>query len=316
MEKVKITKEDYEECLKFILKLRYLWGGATIDFASSGVKRDIGKYIHDHIGGKLAEIAVKKFLKQKFNLEVDLGFEKYESAEDFMLGDIEKVATPDGKMVSPKLKVEIKATKLSSRWWLISDNEFNSREYDVYILAVIDLPLDHIIRFFKESLEIEDEELENAIPDFGEIEAEIKGIVWRDEFKTNTLKFDAGDSVFETEIFEEKPRITGSTAEVELKDNKFSLEKIPEEFIISGEYRFVERTTNRRNNSTKTKYIKTISDVVVKHRILGEYNLPKNKIFLIKDRYLSPLRIANRGYPLRNVPNKEATWKDFLKKLV
>jgi len=316
MEKIKITKEDYEECLKFILKLRYLWGGATIDFASSGVRRDIGKYIHDHVGGKLAEIAVKKFLKQKFNLDVDLGFEKYESAEDFMLGDIEKVAMPDGKMVSPKLKVEIKATKLSSRWWLISDNEFNSREYDVYILAVIDLPLDHIIRFFKDNLELEDKELENAIPDFGEIEAEIKGIVWRNEFKDNSLKFNAGDSVFETEIFEEKPRIKGSVAEVELKDNKFSLEKIPEEFSINGKYQFLERTTNRGSNSTKTKYFKTISNVAVKHRILGEYKLPKGKIFLIKDRYLSPLRIANKGYPLRNVPNKEATWKDFLKKLV
>ena len=159
MEKVKITKEDYEECLKFILKLRYLWGGATIDFASSGVKRDIGKYVHDHIGGKLAEIAVKKFLKQKYNLNVGLGFEKYDSPEDFMLGDIEKVIFPDGKKVSPKIKVEIKGTKPSSRWWLISDNEFNSREYDVYILVVIDLPLDHIIRFFKDSLHLEDKDL-------------------------------------------------------------------------------------------------------------------------------------------------------------
>lgn len=220
---VVLDREDYKSCLKFILKLRYLWRGVTIDFASSGVKRDIGKYIHDHIGGKLAEIAVKKFLKQKFNLDVSLGFEKYESAEYFMRGDIEKVATAGGKMVSPKLKVEIKATKPSSRWWLISDNEFNSREYDAYILAVIDLPLDHIIRFFKSHLELGDEELENAIPDFGKIGAEIKGIVRRNEFRSNTIKFNAGDSVFETEIFEEKPRITGNVAEIKLRNNKFSL---------------------------------------------------------------------------------------------
>src|SRR3989338_1908020 len=189
MEKVKLTKEDYKECLQFILKLKYLWGGATIDFASSGVKRDIGKYIHDHMGGKLAEIAVKKYLKTKYDITVELGFEKYESADDFMLGDIEKVVKEDGGKVNPKLKVEIKATKSSSRWWLVSDNEFSSREYDVYILVIIDLPLDHIIRFFKDNLELKDSDLKVAIPDFGVIEAEIKGIVWRSDFDTNTLKF-------------------------------------------------------------------------------------------------------------------------------
>jgi len=312
MEKVKITKDDYEECLKFILKLRYLWGGATIDFASSGVKRDIGKYVHDHIGGKLAEIAVKKFLKQKYNLVVELGFEKYNSPEDFMLGDIEKIIFPDGKKVSPKLKVEIKGTKPSSRWWLISDNEFNSREYDVYILVVIDLPLDHIIRFFKDSLKLEDEELEKAIPDFGETEAGIKGIVWRDEFKSNTLQFKAGDSVFETEIFEERPRIMGTATATQLKNNEFTLKKIPEIFKISGQYEFYVKNSSK---GAETKYIKILSDVIISHKFLGVYNLDKGKIFLITDKYLSPLRIANRGYPLRNVPNKDETWKEFLKKL-
>src|SRR3989338_1986043 len=257
MEKVKLTKEDYKECLQFILKLRYLWGGATIDFASSGVKRDIGKYIHDHIGGKLAEIAVKKFLKQKYSLNVELGFEKYTSAEDFMLGDIEKVVKSDGTKISPKLKVEIKATKPSSSWWLISDDEFISREYEVYILVVIYLPLDHIIRFFKDSLKLDDKELEKAIPDFGTIGAEIKGIVWRDEFKNNTLKFNAGDSVFETEIFELKSRIIGTAAPAQLKNNEFSLKRTPAPFKISGQYEFFVKTSSR---GTETRYIKTISD--------------------------------------------------------
>src|SRR3989344_6613153 len=290
MEKVKITKEDYEECLKFILRLRYLWGGATIDFASSGVKRDIGKYVYEHIGGKLAEIAVKKFLKQKYNLNVELGFEKYDSPEDFMLGDIEKVIFPDGKKVSLKIKVEIKGTKPSSRWWLISDNEFNSREYDVYILVVIDLPLDHIIRFFKDSLHLEDEELEEAIPDFGEIEAEIKGIVWRNEFKTNTLQFNAGDSVFETQIFEPRPRIIRTAVITQLRNNEFSLRKIPQLFKINGQYEFYVKTSP---SGSETKYLQTLSDVTITHTLLGEYKLPKNKIFLIMDKYLSPLRIAN-----------------------
>lgn len=255
---------------------------------------------------------MKKFLKQRYNLNVELGFEKYTSAEDFMLGDIEKVIKSDGTKVSPKLKVEIKATKLSSRWWLMSDSEFDSREYDVYILVVIDLPLDHIVRFFKDSLKLDDEDLEKAIPDFGAIDAEIKGIVWREEFKNNTLKFNAGDSVFETEIFDARPRIMGTATATQLSNNEFTLKKIPQSFKINGRYEFYVKTSPR---GAETKYIKTISDVVISHKILGDYILGKGKIFLIIDKYLSPLRIANRGYPLRSVPNKEATWKDFLKKL-
>jgi hypothetical protein len=316
VEKVELTKEDYKECLQFILRLRYLWGGATIDFASSGVKRDIGKYIHDHMGGKLAEIAVKKYLKSKYNITVELGFEKYKSTDDFMLGDIEKIVKDDGTVVDPKLKVEVKATKSSSRWWLISNNEFNSREYDIYILVIIDLPLDHIIRFFKDNLELKDEELKKTIPDFGVIEAEIKGIVWRDEFKNNTLAFNPGDSVVETEIFEEKTRITGANSEKKLENNQFTLSKIPEPFKIEGEYQFIERKTQRKDKEIITNYIKTLSDVKVSHRILGKFTLQSGKIYLIINRYLSPLRIANRGYPVRSVPNKEETWKEFLEKLV
>ena len=231
-----------------------------------------------------------------------------------MLGDIEKVIKKDGTKTGPKLKVEIKATKPSSRWWLVSGSEFSSREYDVYILVVIDLPLDHIIRFFKDSLDLEDEDLQKAIPDFGVIEAEIKGIVWRNEFRDNTLKFNAGDNVFETEIFEERPRITGTVNEVKLPNNEFELKKIPQKFKINGQYQFFKRTSSR--GASETTYLKTLSDVIVSHKILGDYLLPKDKTFLIVDRYLSPLRIANMGYPLRNVPNKEEVWKDFLKKLV
>ena len=70
MDKIKISKEDYEECLKFILKLRYLWGGATIDFASSGVKRDVGKY------SRLTDFAQNYFYAlSEFKNENIIGFE-------------------------------------------------------------------------------------------------------------------------------------------------------------------------------------------------------------------------------------------------
>ena len=64
-----------------------------------------------------------------------------------------------------------------------------------------------------------------------------------------------------------------------------------------------------------TIYVKALSGISVSHSILGEYRL-KQGIFLVADKKLSPLRIANRGYPIRIVPNEEKRWKEFLKKLV
>ena len=104
----------------------------------------------------------------------------------------------------------------------------------------------------------------------------------------------------------------GTATATQLKNNEFTLKKIPEIFKINGQYEFYVKNSSK---GAETKYIKILSDVIISHKFLGVYNLDKGKIFLITDKYLSPLRIANRGYPLRNVPNKDETWKEFLKKL-
>jgi hypothetical protein len=90
------------------------------------------------------------------------------------------------------------------------------------------------------------------------------------------------------------------------------LKKGPSPFKISGKYEFYVKKSTK---GTETRYIKTLSDVKVKHKFLGEYNLAKDKVFLAVDKNLSPLRIANRGYPLRNVPNEDKTWNKFLKRI-
>ncbi|NCO97174.1 MAG: hypothetical protein COY38_00745 [Candidatus Aenigmarchaeota archaeon CG_4_10_14_0_8_um_filter_37_24] len=91
------------------------------------------------------------------------------------------------------------------------------------------------------------------------------------------------------------------------------MKKVLQPFKIMGKYEFYIKTSSR---GTETKYIKAISDLSISHKMLGKYKLNKGKIFLIIDKNLSPLRIANRGYPLRSIPNRDETWKEFLKKLV
>lgn len=71
---VALTEEDYLKCTAFSLGMWYSekargdWRGA--------MQRDIGDYINDHGGGKLAEIAFCRFL-ENFGLKGKPNFEIY-----------------------------------------------------------------------------------------------------------------------------------------------------------------------------------------------------------------------------------------------
>jgi hypothetical protein len=114
---IPLTTEDYEKVLEYVLKLYYLWGGARGDFRQSGVERDIGKYIHDHMGGKLAEIGVARLIERD-GRRVKIGFAQYTTDEEMRMGDIEGVFENSG-MRPPNFKVQIKETKPGDKWWMI-----------------------------------------------------------------------------------------------------------------------------------------------------------------------------------------------------
>ena len=120
-----------------------------MDFASTGVKRDVGDYVNDITIGKLAEMAVKRFLQEQYGFEVDLDFDFYEDASQIDDGDIRWIKTKDGiKIARPQLHpVDIKSTKGSSKWLLIRKEEFENRVYDMYISVKVSIPESHLIDF-------------------------------------------------------------------------------------------------------------------------------------------------------------------------
>ena len=120
-----------------------------MDFASTGVKRDVGDYVNDITIGKLAEMAVKRFLQEQYGLEVDLDFDFYEDASQIDDGDIRWIKTKDGiRIARPQLHpVDIKSTKGSSKWLLIRKEEFENRVYDMYISVKVSIPESHLIDF-------------------------------------------------------------------------------------------------------------------------------------------------------------------------
>jgi hypothetical protein len=137
-----LDKSDYTKCLEFVLNLYYLWDAPRGDFRSSGQERDIGKYINDHIGGKLAEVAVQKILAAQ-GINIKVGFEKYTEEKELHQGDIEGVRnnSTSGPYRASNLKVQIKETKPRNRWWTIPWNEWTGARQDAYVLVRVGFPL-------------------------------------------------------------------------------------------------------------------------------------------------------------------------------
>lgn len=146
---VSLPEEDYIQCVLFALASYYNNIQTTMDFASTGVKRDVGDYVNDITIGKLAEMAVKRFFQEQYGLEVDLDFDFYEDASQIDDGDIRWIKTKDGaKIVRPQLHpIDIKSTKGSSKWLLIRKEEFENRIYDMYISVKVSIPESHLIDF-------------------------------------------------------------------------------------------------------------------------------------------------------------------------
>ena len=146
---VSLLEDDYVQCVLFALASYYNNIQTTMDFASTGVKRDVGDYVNDITIGKLAEMAVKRFLQERYDLEVDLDFDFYEDASQVDDGDIRWIKMKDGtKIARPQLHpIDIKSTKGSSKWLLIRKEEFGNRAYDMYISVKVSIPESHLIDF-------------------------------------------------------------------------------------------------------------------------------------------------------------------------
>jgi hypothetical protein len=144
-----LNLNDYAKCFDFSLAMLYR-GYTSVDWGSSR-RREAGQNITNWIRGQLGEIAVQKFLKDKFGLDIELDFDLH---EDIVPQDIVAIRE-NGKLREPKLKIAIKATKMKNCFLILgsSEVELANRKSDIYMLTRIDLPDDHLMRISKNELE-------------------------------------------------------------------------------------------------------------------------------------------------------------------
>lgn len=174
---VDLTLEDYEICLDFALAQHFR--GYVLSDWGTARQREFGQKITNWVKGQLGEVAVKKFLKAEFGVDIDLDFSIYdEIVPQDIIGVVE-----NGSHRKPKIDVGIKSSKPKSAYLVLSENEITleGRRSEIYILCRPDIPDDHLLRVtcdrIKELVKGQPhyELYKDQIPQFENIPCEITG---------------------------------------------------------------------------------------------------------------------------------------------
>jgi len=174
---VKLDADDYALCLDFALAQHFR--GYVLSDWGSARQREFGQKITNWVKGQLAEVAVKKFFKNEFGVEVELDFRIYEEiVPQDIIGVIE-----NGKKRDPKIGIGIKSSKPKSAFLILSENEVDleERKSDVYIFCRPDIPDDHLLRITRSRIieVVKNQQhypnYKNDIPEFKDIPCEVAG---------------------------------------------------------------------------------------------------------------------------------------------
>jgi len=185
---VELTFEDYALCLDFALAQHFR--GYVLSDWGTARQREFGQKITNWVKGQLAEVAVKKFLKKEFGLDVELDFRIY---DEIVPQDIIGIKE-NGNQREPKVGVGIKSSKPKSAYLVLSENEIvrEDRRSDVYIFCRPDIPDDHLLRITKDRIievvknQQHYSKYKDQIPDFENMFCEIAGWCKVDELEKVT----------------------------------------------------------------------------------------------------------------------------------
>ncbi|MEM3448601.1 MAG: hypothetical protein QXG08_06745 [Candidatus Methanomethyliaceae archaeon] len=151
-----LDSNDYARALTRALWLAPHFAGT--DFGSSR-QRDMGQEWTDTARGFMGEIAVGKFLKDKFNVET-LPVTRRGAAEEFMETDIDDIVLPNGQKGKSKIKVSVKTGKFNSRWLDVGTQYTYS---DVYMFVKVGVLRTHFLSFLKDISFLKDKLFPRAV---------------------------------------------------------------------------------------------------------------------------------------------------------
>lgn len=196
--KVELDIEDYSVCLDFALAQHFR--GYVLSDWGTARQREFGQKITNWVKGQLAEVAVKKFFKKEFNIDIELDFRIY---DEIVPQDIIGVVDKD-EVRQPRAGIGIKSSKPKSAYLVLGENEITIKERrsDYYIFCRPDIPDDHLLRITKDRIiEIVNSQqhfssYKDEMPDFSNMYCEVAGWCSIDELeKVNSIPGQEFDGV-------------------------------------------------------------------------------------------------------------------------
>jgi len=194
--KVALGLNEYRQCMFFALRMWYSGGKSTLDWRRAG-RRDIGDYMSDHMQGKLAEVGFAKMLEERFGISAEVDLEVRPGIQVINETDI-KMVTIGRERRRPKIKIDVKATTPKSKYFLVDAREFQNRRYDAYVLVLVNLPKDHIVRFIADKMELP-LDLKPLITPLKTIDVDILGFAYRKDIETEGRLYKAGEWLVDPE---------------------------------------------------------------------------------------------------------------------
>ncbi len=163
-----LDSDDYAKALTRALWLAPHFAGT--DFGTSR-QRDMGQEWTDTARGFMGEIAVGKFLKEKFGIEI-LPITRRGNAQEFIETDIEDIVLPSHQKSVSKIKVSIKTGKFNSRW-LDAGTQYSYS--DAYVFVKVGVLRSHFLSFLKDISFLRDKLFPKAVAlkELGEEESKI-----------------------------------------------------------------------------------------------------------------------------------------------
>jgi len=148
------------------------------DFGSTR-QRDLGQLWTDTARGFMGEIAVKKFLEEKFDTIVEPDISTDKPIDEYISTDIKSVSKILGNKINSrplKQKISIKTGKFNARW--LDEYSANKTEsIDVFIFVRIGTGRDHFVAFLK-TISFLGTKLFPIAEDLGELNPETRKNLW------------------------------------------------------------------------------------------------------------------------------------------
>jgi len=175
---VMLDKDDFVKAFRFAIDINYS-GHTRADFSSSR-QRSTTQAVENWTQGTLAEIALSKFIQQKFGIKLELEFRVFQNqivGQDIVSVVRGRVANP------PKKRISVKSGKSNGMLLIVglAEVETDSRFSDYYVFVRIIYPDDFILRLFRDHPDLKS--VKDKIPAVEPFKAEIIGYCLRSELE-------------------------------------------------------------------------------------------------------------------------------------